>query len=180
MKPLRAVLLLGCVTAVIGCVPRREPPPPPPRQPERPVAPPVRTLPPPAPQANWQDLPLTPGGWIYRDEGQASLALFGAANGQPSFIVRCDRAQRQVALSREGVAPGNMLTVRTSYSARSLPASAQAARPGSVSASLPASDRFLDSIAFSRGRFTVEVPGAPMLVIPAWPEPARVVEDCRG
>jgi hypothetical protein len=33
---------------------------------------------------------------------------------------------------------------------------------------------------FSRGRFTVEVPGAPMLVIPAWPEPARVIEDCRG
>ena len=178
MKPLRGVVLLGCIVAATGCVPRQEPPPSP-RQPERPVAPPVRTLLPPAPQANWQDLPLTQGRWSYRNEGATSLALYGPAGGEPSFEVRCDRAQRQVTLSRVGAAASNVLTVRTSYSARSLPASAQT-QPGAVAASVPASDRFLDSIAFSRGRFTVEVPGAPMLVIPAWPEPARVVEDCRG
>lgn len=178
MKPVRAALLLGCVVAAVGCMPRREPPPP--VQPERPVAPPVRALPPPPPRANWQDLPLTQGRWLYRNEGQSSLALFGPADGEASFIVRCDRARRQVALSRAGITTGNTMTVRTSYFARSLPLSIQAEPLNSVVASLPAGDRFLDGIVFSRGRFTVEVPGTPMLVIPAWPEPARVVEDCRG
>ena len=40
-------------------------------------------------------------------------------------------------------------------------------------------DPLLDAIAFSRGRFTVESESGAMLVLPAWPEPARVVEDCR-
>jgi hypothetical protein len=35
-------------------------------------------------------------------------------------------------------------------------------------------------MAFSRGRFMVEAQGMATLVLPAWPEPARVVEDCRG
>jgi hypothetical protein len=33
---------------------------------------------------------------------------------------------------------------------------------------------------FSRGRFAVETDGLPTLVLQTWPEPARVVEDCRG
>ncbi|MDP8912021.1 MAG: hypothetical protein M3N39_00425 [Pseudomonadota bacterium] len=177
MKPLRAALLLGCVAVAAGCVRRREPPPPP-GQIERPAPPPVRAAPP--PPANWQDLPLTPGRWFYRNEGQNSLALFGPADSSPTFTVRCDRARRQVILSREGISTGNMMIVRTSYSARSLPLSVQTEPLNSAFANLPASDRFLDGMAFSRGRFTVEVPGTPMLVIPAWPEPARVVEDCRS
>jgi hypothetical protein len=72
------------------------------------------------------------------------------------------------------------MTVRTSYGARNFPLSVQAEPMAYVYTSLPASDRILDQIAFSRGRFTVEVPGQPMLVLPAWPEPARVVEDCRA
>jgi hypothetical protein len=72
------------------------------------------------------------------------------------------------------------MTVRTSSTARSLPVSVQAEPLPSASVGLTATDRLLDEIAFSRGRFTVELPGTPMLIIPAWPEPARVVEDCRG
>jgi hypothetical protein len=117
---------------------------------------------------------------VYRNEGATSQALFGPASSEASFVVRCNRARRQVTLSRQGSSSGNMMTVRTSFTARNLPVAAQAEPLPSVSATLPASDRFLDSIAFSRGRFTVEVPGQPMLVIPSWPEPARVVEDCRG
>ncbi|MFW2831304.1 hypothetical protein [Sphingomonas sp. ID0503] len=48
-----------------------------------------------------------------------------------------------------------------------------------VEAALRASDPFLDKIAFSRGRFTVSLAGQPRLVIPAWAEPGRVIEDCR-
>jgi hypothetical protein len=68
--------------------------------------------------------------------------------------------------------------LRTSSFARNLPLSVDPSGAG-VFAALPANDRLLDAMVFSRGRFTVEVPGTPMLVIPAWPEPARVVEDCR-
>ena len=45
---------------------------------------------------------------------------------------------------------------------------------------LPPADPLLDQIAFSRGRFLVQAEGGPSLILPAWPEPARVIEDCRG
>jgi hypothetical protein len=174
MRCLRILSLAGLV-AVAGCVPRAEPPPPQPQPQPRPA--PQAVAPPPA-AVEWSLLPLTPGGWVYSNQGASAQALFGPANSEAHFVVRCDRASRQVVLSRPG--EGNALTIRTSFGARAFPATAQRTPLAMVSASLPADDRFLDSMAFSRGRFTVEMAGAPMLVIPAWPEPARVIEDCRG
>ena len=53
--------------------------------------------------------------------------------------------------------------------------------PGSaLTARLNPGDPVLDAMVFSRGRFAVEAPGTPLLVVPAWPEPARVIEDCRA
>jgi hypothetical protein len=72
------------------------------------------------------------------------------------------------------------MTVRTTSVARNLPLSVQTEPLAYVSGMVSANDPLLDAIAFSRGRFTVEVPGLPMLVLPAWPEPARVIEDCRS
>lgn len=180
MKRLRSILLLASFAAAAGCVPRREAQPQPEPQRPMPTPMPVRTPPPPPPRADWRDIPLTPGTWFYRNEGQVSFAMFGPANGEALFIVRCDRAGRQVRLSRAGSAGGGAMTVRTSSSARSFPSTVQAEPLPYVSANLSAGDRFLDEIAFSRGRFTVEVPGLAMLVVPSWAEPARVVEDCRG
>ncbi len=175
----RIVLALSGVVALAGCVPKRETPPPPPVQ--QPQARPRPQPPaPPPPPADWSLLPLTPGAWVYRVEGGSSQALFGPATGEASFIVRCERARRQVSLWRAGGTSGTMMTVRTSYGARNFPLSVQAEPMPYVFTSLPVGDRALDAMAFSRGRFTVEVPGSPMLVIPAWPEPARVVEDCRS
>ena len=37
----------------------------------------------------------------------------------------------------------------------------------------------LDAMAFSRGRFAIDVNGLPSLYLPAWPEVGRVIEDCR-
>jgi hypothetical protein len=125
-------------------------------------------------------LPLTPGGWVYSAQAEASQAMFGPATGAATFIVRCDRARRQISLWREGTTSGNVMTVRTSGGARNLPLSVQTQPLPYVFSAVPPGDRFLDQIVFSRGRFTVEVPGTGMLVIPAWAEPARVVEDCRG
>lgn len=172
------ILLLGGLVLAASCAPKaeRSPPQQPPQQPVRP--PPA--IPVPARVEDWRDLPLTPGAWIYRNEAGGSQALFGTANSEAYFILRCDRTRRQVTLSRQGAASGNMMTVRTTSGARNLPMAVQAEPLQPVFAATAASDRFLDDIAFSRGRFTIQVPGTPMLVVPAWPEPARVIEDCRG
>ena len=46
-------------------------------------------------------------------------------------------------------------------------------------AGLPARDPLLDAMAFSKGRFAVEVAGLPTLYLPSWIEVSRVIEDCR-
>lgn len=179
----RRIGLLAAIVTAGACVPKREAPAPQPL-PQPPVrtaprpAPPVPT--PPPPRADWRDMPLSPGGWTYQNGGNATEASFGTGSGVAALSVRCDRARRQVSLWREGVTSGNVMTVRSTYGARNLPLSIQAQPPRYVWTALPATDRLLDELAFSRGRFMIEVPGTPVLVIPSWPELARVVEDCRG
>lgn len=180
MKLVRIGLVLGSVALLVACVPRREPPPPPVQDQPRPTPRPAPVPPPPPPPADWRDIALTPGAWVYNADGGTTQALFGPARSEAHFVLRCDRARRTVSLWREGAPSGNMMTVRTSYGARNLPVSVQAGPLAFAYTALPASDRLFDQIAFTRGRFTIEVPGRPMLVIPAWPEPARVVEDCRA
>lgn len=121
-------------------------------------------------------MPLTPGSWVYSgDGGSTSSATFGSP-GNPAFRIYCETPTRSVFLQRFGVAASRTMAVRTSFGARSL-----AIEPGAQfsTATLTARDPFLDNLIFSRGRISVEVAGLPMLVIPAWAEPARVVEDCR-
>jgi hypothetical protein len=145
----------------------------------RPPAPMGPATPPPASPgapalAAWADAPLSPGRWVYQPSpGAGSRALFGPANA-PSFQIACNSA-RLLTLTRSGAGAG-ALTIRTSSTVRALPAAPTAQ---GLSAQLAAGDPLMDAIAFSRGRFAVEAPGAPALVIPAWPELARVVEDCR-
>jgi hypothetical protein len=152
---LAALLLTACAGRPAPApVPERLPPV---RQaPSSPVAPPAVE----AAAEDWRDLPLAPGDWTY--DPAADEARYG------DFSLRCDSARRQIVATRAGT-PGP-LRFRTTYGERVLPAAGV----------LSAADPLLDEMAFSRGRFTVDAPGAAMLVLPAWPEPARVVEDCRG
>ena len=164
--PLSILFLAGCA----ACVPKREAPPPAP--------PPVTVAPPPvaAPlAAKWEDWPVAPGDWAYRRDARGSIALFGPAGADARFTVRCDRQQGRFYLSRAGSSSGAM-TVRTTSTTRAIPA-----RPteGSLAAELPASDTLVDAMGFSRGRFVVETPGQPPLVMPSWAEVLRVAEDCR-
>ena len=172
MRAFGRMILVGSALAGSACVPKPQPAPEP--TPPAPTPSPAPAPPPaPAPR-DWADLPLTPGDWRYGVEGDTPKATYGSAGGS-QFSLECDRAGRRVSLVRAGATSG-ALTVRTSYGARALPASA---RGMSLAATLSASDPLLDQIAFSRGRFTVEVPGAAQIVLPAWPETARVVEECR-
>ena len=51
--------------------------------------------------------------------------------------------------------------------------------PPQVIARIDARDPLLDAIAFSKGRFVVDVVGLPTLYVPSFPEVTRVIEDCR-
>jgi hypothetical protein len=174
-------IALGALVLAAGCVPRPEAPAPAPVPVRPPPPPPAAPSPPPVAAApDWGDIPLTPGGWFYSSDNEGSQALFGPASSEARFIVRCDRSQRRVILSRVGAATNSQMAIRTSFGARNLPVAVQSGSLAYSRANLPASDPFLDSMVFSRGRITVEAGGLPMLVIPSWPEPARVIEDCRG
>ncbi|HVQ08823.1 MAG TPA: hypothetical protein VMS43_10355 [Allosphingosinicella sp.] len=161
--------------AIAACAPRQEPPAPlpPPPVPEAPV---VRQPPPaPPPPADWQAAPLSPGDWSYRPNPATPQATF-RSEGVISFTISCERT-RAVRLRWVG-AQAQAIAVRTSYGERRLQVTE--VHINMVNIDLPPADPLLDQIAFSRGRFMVEAAGAQALIMPAWPEPARVIEDCRG
>ena len=113
-------------------------------------------------------VPLSPGQWSYSASATASEARFGA-----SFSIRCDQATRRVTLRPiEDVAtPISALTIGTDLAVRTLAADGVVA----------SNDAVLDAIAFSRGRFIVIAGGGgSRLVLPASPEAARSIEDCRN
>jgi hypothetical protein len=126
---------------------------------------------------------LSPGDWSYSRDARGSVAMFGRAGADADFIVRCARDSRRIFLSRPGQIAGGdtvRITLRASSALQTYPLANSNATPPYVAAELAATDRHLDALAFSRGRFLVSVKGAADLVVPAWPELARVVEDCRG
>ena len=128
---------------------------------------------------NWMDAPATPGDWTYRDGGATTSAFFGPSNADARFTMTCNRSNRTVTLARAGQASGQTsIIVRTETGSRTFAAQQFGATP-SVAAAVPASDRFLDAMAISKGRFAVEVPGMTALYVPSWPEVTRVIEDCR-
>ena len=164
--------------ALAGCVAAPAPAPSPPPAPVAPPpSPPVAA---PAPR-DWRDVPQTPGDWRYAPLANGSEARFGAVGGEALVVLRCDRAASTVTLYRAGSAQGPVpASITTSSDMR--PASAMpvaGASPQMVALAFAAGDRMLDAIAFSRGRFVVDVNGLPVLTLPAWAEVGRVVEDCR-
>src|SRR4051812_19848586 len=177
MKAARRLSFAACAAlsaALAACVPRAAAPPPQPAPPPRPVAQPAPPAAPPAPPpVTWQDGPLAAGDWTY-DDGTPAQARFGTAGGT-LLVLRCDPG-RQIGILRPGLAGGPII-VTTSFGERVLP---QAGIGAQALAVLPASDPLFDEIAFSRGRFLVRSREADGLVLPSWPEPARLIEECRG
>jgi|GEM_PF-2637793 len=106
---------------------------------------------------------VTPGEWRYVATATGSQALFGEA-----IELRCERSTRRVQLRRITPGPPSPISIATDTAERTIPADGW----------LDAGDPLLDAIAFSRGRFIVSG-GGERLVIPAFPEPARSVQDCR-
>ena len=123
--------------------------------------------------------PPIAGNWRYAAVAGGSEATFANASALPQLIIRCSRATRRVTIAKPASAAAPFLAVWTATLARSVPASfnPQTAR---LTAELAAYDPLLDALAFGRGRIGVTVSGTPSLVVPAWPEIARVIEDCRS
>lgn len=127
------------------------------------------------------DAPRTPGDWSYADQGAFTYAAYGMNPNATVFGLRCDKANHVVSLGRTSTstvaAPMKVLTETVTRLFTADPA--QAGDFHIVRARLPAADSFLDAMAFSKGRFAVEVEGEPTLYIPSWPAVSRVIEDCR-
>jgi len=173
---LPAAAISTLLLIIAGCV---SPPPPEPPRPRPTFAPPPLPLPPPPAPADWRDWPVTPGTWTYARDTRGSRALFGVANAAARLVMRCDLAERRVNLSRGGSSPAP-LAVLTSSTTRAVPVRTIGGAAPSVAAAFAPNDPLLDAMAFSRGRFAIEQAGAPPLVVPAWAEIGRVIEDCRG
>jgi hypothetical protein len=97
-------------------------------------------------------------------------------------MIRCDKAAGAIYLSRAGTISADgeaKMLIRASTAAKDYAALSNSDTPVYAAAKLTPRDPQLDAVAFSRGRFVVSVTGLPNLVIPAWPEFTRVVEDCR-
>lgn len=171
---MRLLPVLIAATLIAGCVSKPKPQPAP--QPPAPIA---RPAPAPAPlPADWIDWSITPGDWRYSSDTTGSVAAFGA-----DFTLRCDRSANTVFAARSGAFPEGdtgRMTIRTSSAVKTYEVTNSGGTPPFVASRLAATDPLLDAIAFSRGRFLVQVKGANDLVIMAAPEISRVIEDCRA
>lgn len=169
-KTLQRAIGLSLLTLSACVAPPEAPPPPAPVS----APPPPRPAPPPPPPADWRDRALTSGDWSYRRTATGGEALYGNDPAAPRLALRCVRASGQVLLAWPGVATAT-LAIRTTETA--------ATRTGQLTTTelqlaFPARDPLLDQMAFSRGRFMLTA-GTATLILPSWPEIARVIEDCR-
>ena len=119
------------------------------------------------------------GNWTYAATADGSEAVFANATGSPQLWVHCARATRRVSIAKPATGAAPLLNVWTSSLTRSV---ASSFNPGTarLTIDLAAADPLLDAIVSSRGRIGFTVTGQPSLVVPAWAEAARVIEDCRA
>jgi hypothetical protein len=119
------------------------------------------------------------GNWVYATVAGGSSATFVNSSSQPQLAITCARGTRQVTISRPASGAAPFVLVWTSALTRNVPSSFDPAT-GRLSATVSAYDPLLDAMAFSRGRVGLSALSLPTLIVPAWAEVARVVEDCRA
>ena len=181
---------LGLTFAVAACIPPSPQPSPAPEPQSTPVqdAVPSVSLPAAGPDpayANWMDAPRTPGNWTYSSEQVAgrryASAEYASANGEVLVRMMCSPGGN-MSLQRYADPRGafdRFMTIRTETTTRSLRAPVDPEGQRMFAAVVPARDPLLDAMALTKGRFALELTGAPTLYLPAWAEVTRVIEDCR-
>ena len=121
---------------------------------------------------------ITPGMWTYQALPGGSAARFVDATGTARFALECSKATRRVTISRTASSAAPSLFVWTTDVSRTIGVRFDPSALRLV-VELAARDPLLDGIAYSRGRIAVTSGGSDALVMPAWPEAARTIEDCR-
>ena len=104
--------------------------------------------------------------------------MYGQVGSDALFTFRCERQATRIFASRAGATAGRM-TLRSTSGVKAYDALPTGGVPSYVAAEIAPRDPQLDAMAFSRGRILVGLDGAADLILPIWPEFARVVEDCR-
>jgi hypothetical protein len=132
-----------------------------------------------APAVDYATATPLAGSWVYSFAADGSQASFVDASAQPRVTIHCTRATRRISISKPAGAAAPSLYVWTSSLARTLTAIFNPTA-GRLTAEVAPFDPLLDGIAFSRGRIAIAVSATPAVVVPAWPEAARVIEDCRS
>ena len=119
------------------------------------------------------------GDWHYESTATGSESTFNSTAGYPQIWIDCVRATRHVTIARPASVAAPTVNVWTSSATRSVPASFNPATRR-LTIDLATYDPLLDAIATSRGRMAFTIGTDPALVVPAWAEVARVIEDCRA
>ena len=122
--------------------------------------------------------PITAGSWAYQAVPGGSAARFMDSTGTARFALECSKATRRVTISRASATSAPGLFIWTTDASRSIGARFEPTAM-LVALELAARDPLLDAMAYSRGRIAVVMTGAEALIMPAWPEAARTIEDCR-
>jgi hypothetical protein len=118
------------------------------------------------------------GNWTYAAVSGGSEASFANPSGVVQLSLHCTRATRRISISKPASGPTASVNLWTSAGTRDVPAVFNPTT-GRLALDVGAYDSILDSMANSRGRIGITVGNPPPLVVPAWPELARVIEDCR-
>lgn len=175
---MRRILLAGLITATsAGMLSSCVGPPASSVAPPRLPAPLPTTSPPPSLPVRADDRTVTPGSWRYSASDRLPVAEFGTGASPPVFAIGCDVAARRILLMRPGVNAGGM-TITATTASRTVSTRLLPEWPGWIGAQFDPRDPLLDALAFSRGHFSISSDRA-RLFLPAWPEFARVLEDCR-
>jgi len=133
----------------------------------------------PAPALDLSTATPIEGNWNYATLQGGSEATFVNASAQPQLAITCTRGTRQITISKPATGAAPFILVWTSALTRNLPSSYNPAT-ARLSATVSAFDPVLDAMTFSRGRIGFSALNKPALVVPAWAEVGRVVEDCRA
>jgi len=120
-----------------------------------------------------------PGRWSWPTTVDGSEATYFDTAGRAQLWLHCMRGARTVTVARPASGAAPFLLVWSTSASRNVLASYNPAT-ARITAQLNAADPLLDALAFSRGRIGAGISGTAPLVAPAWPEIARVVEDCRA
>jgi hypothetical protein len=178
--------LLALTAALAACAPAAKAPPV--ASAPAPVAPPapartgfaVSTSSQAAANDAWKDAALTPGKWRYiNQDPDTSAAAFDSPEGGLTIECRKNGKSIHFLFENRNTTNNRAITIRTETMAREIVVFDIGTSVQTTIVGLPARDPLLDAIAFTNGRFAAEVAGERTLVLPAWAEVSRVIEDCR-